>query len=608
MSAFTQLLKVLSAGKNLLADKNPAAGFGAQTLGKVLPYSEETILSNVRNNAVDMLKRAEKASTGFTFDPRRGTFLEPGKQSGSMMASVPNLPGQSSGAGTVQSIDELIATAKKPEVMSRLQREEYLGGWNPEGDGVGLDPSRRFLTEFGALKSGLDTKQMSGFSLLRNRGYEVTPGELSNARNRLLKNTSLATALGGGAVASGGYISTDENSEGLGDISKLALIPLLVGGTAYAALRNPASLKGAANIDILTGGLAGTAEKAASATPGLISKQAKKLILPQSNILKLLKDVTSVKPEGSTIPSALSKTITDTLNKQVKVINGTTRKSLIMNVKNKDEYSDELRSIGLKPITNNDYMNSTGLLKVDKNIAVKEMEENIESLLDVGGYAGFYDDMPNQLLKLSKGELPLEQIAGISGTFSAGASVPNQMKFTKSFLANPTEYPSGLVGSDAWNKALRVTTNSNPLDPLNFNNQGNLVKTGSFARNMTNDAKFDMNVTADRHAVMAALGVRFDKMPDMSNQEIYDLFVNAFNNVGLKRGMTGREVQAEAWDVWRKIMMKDAGSTNLSLFTEPGIINPVFKLDPLERKEVFSKKFIEQGRDSKFLKNSGLLS
>lgn len=192
------------------------AGYGRQAISRVLPASEERILGNLERGAKDMLQRAAQKNTGFTFDPRRGKFLEPGKQSGSMMASVPNLPGQSSGAGTVRSIDELISTAKRPEVMSRLQRGEYLGGWNPEGGGVGLDPSRRFLTEFGALRSGLKTNQMGGFSLLRQRGYDVTPGELSSARNRLAAGTAGALAAGtAGALAVPGENPVKNFLEGL---------------------------------------------------------------------------------------------------------------------------------------------------------------------------------------------------------------------------------------------------------------------------------------------------------------------------------------------------------------------------------------------------------
>jgi hypothetical protein len=212
VSAFTQLLKVLST-------RNPLAGFGSQAIAKIKPYSEETIVRNLELGAEDMLKRSADKFTGFTFDPRRGKFLDPRKQTGSMMASVPNLPGQSSGAGTVKSIEELIDTAKRPEVMSRLQRGEYLGGWNPEGGGVGLDPSRRFLTEFGALRSGLNTDQIGGFSLLRNRSYNVTPGELSTARNKLIAGTAAGALAAGtaGALAVPGRNPVKDFIEGLNE-------------------------------------------------------------------------------------------------------------------------------------------------------------------------------------------------------------------------------------------------------------------------------------------------------------------------------------------------------------------------------------------------------
>jgi len=191
------------------------AGYGRQAISRVLPASEERVLAQLRMRGPEMLQKAAQKDTGFTFDPRRGKFLEPGKQSGSMMASVPNLPGMSSGAGTVRTVDELIEAASKPEVMSRLRRGEYLGGWNPEGAGVGLDPSKRFLTEYGALRSGMKTDQMGGFSLLRSRGYDVNPAELSKARTKFMAGTGLA-GLGATAAAA----TTEQGREFLGGLVK----------------------------------------------------------------------------------------------------------------------------------------------------------------------------------------------------------------------------------------------------------------------------------------------------------------------------------------------------------------------------------------------------
>ena len=333
---------------------------------------------------------------------------------------------------------------------------------------------------------------------------------------------------------------------------------------------------------------------------------------------KLLKQVKTdaKKPKGSTTPSPLAKTISDKLSKEVKIVEGKTKagkdtqtKTLVFNVKGGAKYPKELKDLGLQPITGYNYATGgAGLKKLDLEIVNEEMKNNIRAMLGVGGYRNFYQDMPGQLLRLSKDELPLEQISGISAPFSQGASVPNQLDFTRSYLANPYQIPQGLIGGNVWRRAIRSTVNENPLDPFNFSNKGNVVKVGSFARNNTNDAKFDMNVTADRHAVKNALGITTDEfMPDMNDQELYDIIVRAYNEVAQELGLTGRQVQAEAWDVWRKIMIKDAGSTDLSLFAEPGTINPLFALSPLERKELLLKEFKKQGRDLSFLEDARLL-
>jgi hypothetical protein len=116
-----------------------------------------------------------------------------------MMATVPNLPGQTSGMGTARNLDELLETLRRPENVERFRRGEYVGAWNPEGAGVGLDPAKRFVTRLNAIRSGLKTEQMGGFDLYRQIGYDVTPEALRAARNQMIKRG--AYTAGGGLTA-----------------------------------------------------------------------------------------------------------------------------------------------------------------------------------------------------------------------------------------------------------------------------------------------------------------------------------------------------------------------------------------------------------------------
>lgn len=593
MSAFNTLLKTLSS-------RNPLAGFGAQARGKFLPYDEQTILDNIRKNAPEILKRGE----GFTFDPRRGVFLEPEKQLGSMMSSIPNdpslLPVQA-GAGVARNVQDLINISSKPEIMARLRRNEYLGGWGPNGE-LGLDPSKRFLTDASAIKSGLTTGQAAGFRTGRGQTYDVTDDALRDAK---LKRDLLGSAVAGGSVTAADYLYDKEISE-LGGAS--GSVATMAGILSLLANAGPAKrgVKGAANLDFLTAGTAGATGKAIEK---MSNSKLKKAVnkYGKSKTSKILKDV-KAEGKGSTVPSAFANQITDDLQKQIKIIGktpkGKDKLSLIPT-----ENPDLLKYIGIKPVTGYDLEDPKSIKNLDKEFLNEELKSNIRRLLKLGGYDKFYTDMPDILKRLDKdGNLnDVNLLAGISAPYSATASVPSQLKITGKYLENPTLYPEGLRGSDAWIKSIRSTINENPLDPFNFNNEGNIIKVGSFARNLTNSAKFDKNVTADRHALKSALGILYDKIPDMSDPQIYNIFVRAFNEVGAELGLKGRQVQAEAWDIWRKLMIKDPGTTDLSKFVEPVKVNEIFKLTPQERKEYLKKEFIKQGRDSTFLRDAKLI-
>ena len=580
MSAFTQLLKVLSTGKN------PLAGFGSQTLGKVLPYSEETILSNVRKNAPEILSEGRKY--GFSFDPRRGKFIEGGEQAGSFMSSIPNDPTLpvKAGGGVATNIDELMNVVRKPEMISRLKRNEYLGGYNPEGT-LGLDPSKRFITDYNALRSGLKTNQAEGFRSKRLETYPVTESQKDIARNTILKNTSLATALGSGAVASGGYISTDDKSEGLGDISKLALIPLLVGGTAYAALRNPASLKGASNIDFLTGALAGTAEKAASATPGLISKQAKKLILPTE---KEFITPEAIK-QGTVNYSKFGQDANKKMQSQIKTIkddNNNEVESLVY--KSMKQYPEEFKNLGFVPIKGYDYIRGAGnkkILNLDEEETISFLSENIKNavkLSNIENDSQFYVKY-NKFIMDNADVLSPEELASYGSQFSAGASPESELKAFASFLRKPTVLPEeGATRSTgvATAKAIRAQQFKDPMDKFAIDLDGRLIKIGNYANNKLNptDPNF---ITVDTHAANLALGTLVRKgksfaLPNLQDKDVYQLFMKAYKKAADDLGMLPSEVQSASWYGWRSTYYNPTRTLDQVLAQNPLTnINPIFK-------------------------------
>jgi len=572
MSAFTQLLKVLSTGKN------PLAGFGAQTRGKFLPYSEETILSNVRKNAPEILSEGRKY--GFSFDPRRGKFTEAGEQAGSFMSSIPNDPTLpvKAGGGVATNVDELLNVVRKPEIMSRLQRNEYLGGYNPEGT-LGLDPSKRFITDYNALRSGLKTDQAEGFRSLRFENYPVTESQKDIARNTLLKNTSLATALGSGAVAGADYLPDQE----LGDVGKAALFPLLVGGTAYTALRNPASLKGASNIDFLSGALAGTADKSA----GLISKQAKKLILPTE---KEIITPESIK-QGTVNYSKLGQDANKKMQSQIKTVKDDNNKeveSLIY--KSMKEYPEEFKNLGFVPIKGFDYIKGAGnkkILDLDQEETVAFMAENIKNavkLSNIENDSQFYVKY-NKFINDNADVLSPEELASYGSQFSAGASPESELKAFASFLRKPTVLPEeGATRSTgvATAKAIRAQQFKNPMDKFAIDLDGRLIKIGNYANNKLNptDPNF---ITVDTHAANLALGTLVRKgksfaLPNLQDKDVYQLFMKAYKKAADDLGMLPSEVQSASWYGWRSTYYNPTRTLDQVLAQNPLTnINPIFK-------------------------------
>lgn len=582
MSAFTQLLKVLSTGKN------PLAGIGSQTLGKVLPYSEETILSNVRKNAPEILSSSR--SGGFSFDPRRGKFIEGGEQAGSFMSSIPNDPTLpvKAGGGVATNIDELMNVVRKPEVMSRLRRNEYLGGYNPEGT-LGLDPSKRFITDYNALRSGLKTNQAEGFRSKRLETYPVTESQKDIARNTILKNTSLATALGGGAVASGGYISTDENSEGLGDISKLALIPLLVGGTAYAALRNPASLKGA----FLN----------SSAGSGLFSKEAKKLILPTE---KEFITPEAIK-QGTVNYSKFGQDANKKMQSQIKTIKDDNNKEVESLVyKSMKQYPEEFKNLGFVPIKGYDYIRGAGnkkILNLDEEETISFLSENIKNavkLSNIENDSQFYVKY-NKFIMDNADVLSPEELASYGSQFSAGASPESELKAFASFLRKPTVLPEeGATRSTgvATAKAIRAQQFKDPMDKFAIDLDGRLIKIGNYANNKLNptDPNF---ITVDTHAANLALGTLVRKgksfaLPNLQDKDVYQLFMKAYKKAADDLGMLPSEVQSASWYGWRSTYYNPTRTLDQVLAQ-----NPLTNIDPIFKKYKAGKNRFENIMDVK---------
>jgi hypothetical protein len=168
------------------------AGRATQAVSRILPASEERILGNLMRSAPNIMKERG----GFSFDPRTGRFLQPGSQSGFMMGTLPNNPALApvqAGGGVARNITELIDVAKQPNVLPRLKRGEYIGGWD-EGYGMGLDPARRHLTKFGAIRSGLRTNQAAGFDLRKGETFDVTREALLREGAKLAAG---ATTVGG---------------------------------------------------------------------------------------------------------------------------------------------------------------------------------------------------------------------------------------------------------------------------------------------------------------------------------------------------------------------------------------------------------------------------
>jgi len=558
------------------------AGRATQAVSRILPASEERILGNLMRSAPNIMKERG----GFSFDPRTGRFLQPGSQSGFMMGTLPNNPALApvqAGGGVARNITELIDVAKQPNVLPRLRRGEYIGGWD-EGYGMGLDPARRHLTKFGAIRSGLRTNQAAGFDLRKGETFDVTREALLREGAKLAAKTgAAATTVGAPAALS---------PQGRDFLSALRggeepVVETPEQPAIYQASFQP--------------GVANEAVEAAIKGGKPIAETALEMGTPL--IKKLLSQAKALTQEGATAGSDLSNKIVTKLKDQVKVVDG--KKELVFGVKGGAKYPTELSRLNIQPIPGLNYANdgTKDILKIDPEIVNEVMKSNIRATLNLGGYKDFYRDVNTGLVRMVDSKLPVELVSGISAPFSAMSSVPKQMQATRSFLEFPGLFPKGATGGAEWRKAIRSTTNIDPLAPGNFSKDANIVKVGSFARNM---AGLDEFVTADRHAVQLALGIRGDAIPDMLDPRVYSLFERAYREVAQELGRAPSEIQAESWDIWRRYMLKDIGGSPLESM-KPVEVNKLFKLEPEKRKKVLLNTLQKQGRDIKFLEDARLL-
>jgi len=594
------------------------AGAGRQIVSRVLPAGKERILAELEKNAPEMMRRAAQKNTGFTFDPRAGKFLEPGEQAGSMMATVPNLPGQTSGMGTARNVDELLETLRRPENVERFRRGEYVGAWNPEGQGVGLDPSKRFLTRLNAIRSGLKTEQMGGFDLYKQAGYDVTPEALKAARNQMIGR--------GAAVAGGGFLAADAASQGglsrdllaglRGESQQGQGVAQSVGGTLRNVATDPFMLAGA----VVPGGkLLKAGSKAAKMVPSIddaLSGVTKATTGGGSarSLDELLAATKNATGETGTTPSDLSKKITSQLEAQV-VTEGK-KKKLVFGDGSATQYPEELKQLGLQPIQGYNYMaTGTEILDLPQPIVLETLKGNIRALLGKGGARDFYIDVNDALRGTTGGKLSNEQLGGAFAPFSMGTAVPRNAVQARRYIENPELYPGRMpgegttVGGQAWVRALRSTVNENPLDPFNFSNAGKQVKVGSFADN-TALPTTSRRVTVDRHAVQAAMAMRplKDKIiPDLGDERVYRLFEQAYQEVADELGVLPSALQSEVWDVWRRIMVKTPGASSPSGFFLPANPSDIWKLDPSQRKVKLRDILSKSGKDETFLGDAGLL-
>jgi hypothetical protein len=195
--AVTPKLAVLKAAMSQLA------GLGR----KIVPLTEEEVLGRVASNADD-IANSIATNNGVSFSPRLNRILSGPDDYGHMMAVVkegaPRLPVDKESQAAIAS--RVLEAAQDPKLLMRLRRGENLGGWIDEDSNLVMDPSVRHLNrDVSILRGGL-ANQDSGFSLMDFDEYKLTDELKRQALKRLLAEA----AVGGGSLATGGYLSSQD--------------------------------------------------------------------------------------------------------------------------------------------------------------------------------------------------------------------------------------------------------------------------------------------------------------------------------------------------------------------------------------------------------------
>jgi hypothetical protein len=373
----------------------------------------------------------------------------------------------------------------------------------------------------------------------------------------------------------------------------------------------------AKNISKLGKAVGDTSEALAGVSKATKSRSA---LSPIDELLAATKNATG---ETGTTPSDLSKKITKQLEQEIKTEtivqkNGKDKvvQKLVFGADSKTKYPEELKQLGLQPIQGYNYMSTgTDILNLDRTIVKETLKANIRSLIGRGGARNFYSDVNSSLRGTTGGALSNEQLGGAFAPFSMGTAVPRNAVQARRFIENPELYPGRVPGEgttqagNAWKMGIKSAVNENPLDPYNFNVEGNVIKVGSFAENSALPYT-SRRATVDRHAVQAAMALRPVKdsiIPDLGDERVYRLFEEAYQEVADEIGVLPLELQSEVWDVWRRLMVKTPGASSPSGFFLPATPSDLWKLSPAERRARLLDTFNKEGRGEDFLRAAGLV-
>ena len=178
---------------------------------RIVPSNEETIVRKI----LAQRPAIERATEGFTLDPRTGRMLNVGEDIGYSMATIPEDPvlnrallgSPASDLATrapMNVIDEvaLESLIREPYFMDELRRGANFGGWFDSSTGqFVLDPSRRFLNKDRSIVLGSRAGQKAGFDLGAIEEYKLTPEVVKEAvRQEALRKMRRGLLAGAGGI------------------------------------------------------------------------------------------------------------------------------------------------------------------------------------------------------------------------------------------------------------------------------------------------------------------------------------------------------------------------------------------------------------------------